>query len=133
LQWAGLKREGSRPIVMVGGAKPKPTGPFWEIKVQMRQSLWEDMKMPEGTKVAQPKTYEGFFNWGTGSEYLLFWQCAIVEIRCIGNMPNQIKVPMLYFHHSAMCKSINRNAIARMKLPLASFSELTKCQSFCCK
>jgi hypothetical protein len=42
-------------------------------------------------------------------------------------MPNQINVPMLYFHHhSAMCHSINRSAIARMRVPLAAISDLTK-------
>jgi hypothetical protein len=115
----------------------------------MRQSLGEGLKMPEGRKVAQPKPMKAFLFEGTGSEYLLFWQCAIVEIRCIGNMPllkvpmtklyvidivpNQINVPMLYFIHLAICKSINRSAIARMKVPLATFSDLTNCQSFCCK
>jgi hypothetical protein len=94
---------------------------------------------------------------GHAIDYLMFWQCAIVEAKvpmskfvvlamchcrcksasieiiCIDIVPNQINVPMLCFYHSAMCKSINRSAIARMKVPLAKFSDLKKCQSFCCK
>jgi hypothetical protein len=55
----------------------------------MSQNLWEDLKISEGTKNRAAQTYEGIF-WGKGSEYLLFWQCAIVEIRCFVNVPLSI-------------------------------------------
>jgi hypothetical protein len=50
-------------------------------------------------------------------------ESAKVEIRCIDNMPSQIKVPMLYVHHLTICHSINRSAIAEMRVPLENFSD----------
>jgi hypothetical protein len=114
---------------------------FMGCKVQIGTNLWCQFKKKCHSRISCPRRCHLQFNCANERSpchwiYLIFWQCAIVdmisanvEIRCIDNMPNQIKVPMLYFHHSTMYHSMNRSVIARMKVPLANSSELTKCQT----